>query len=225
MDARRHGRKTSSLLGFTIAAAGLWLTAAIAIGQGSGDPPDAGFDPAPRFQYAAKFVCGIAESGSNNRVIGGDYSTAINIHNPNGTNVEFLKKIALTFPPQGQAPGEISELIEDQLAPDESLEVDCGQIPSGFGLNPVDPPVDKFFFKGFVVILSPLSLDVTAVYTAGFIPDGFFTGERPGIPRVLVQSIDVEQIAERRLTGPPVLRPGTPGDSDSPGTPGRRGED
>ena len=84
------------------------------------------------FQYAAKFVCG-TNTGATDRIQPGNYSTAINIHNPNSREVRFRKKVALTFPAQtapfdGQAPGPVSEFIDDGLLPNEALEVDCGEI-------------------------------------------------------------------------------------------------
>ena len=47
------------------------------------------------------------------------------------------------------------------------------------------------YIKGFVVIQSPASLDVTAVYTAAFLNDD-------GRPASIV-SMDVEQITERQM--------------------------
>ena len=136
-----------------------------------------------KFRYAAKFVCG-PNPGATERVLPGDYATAVNIHNPNNKSIVLRKKIALTFPPAVQAPGAVSAAIEDELGPNQALEVDCGEIPSGFFAEPPGPP----YIKGFLVISSTRRLDVTAVYTAG--PLG---GQ--------VSSIDVEHIPERKIKG------------------------
>ena len=136
-----------------------------------------------KFRYAAKFVCG-PNPGATERVLPGDYATAINVHNPNNKSVVIRKNIALTFPPAVQAPGAVSASIEDELGPNQALEVDCGEIPSEFFAVPPGPP----YVKGFLVITSTRRLDVTAVYTAG--PLG---GQ--------VASIDVEHIPERRIKG------------------------
>ena len=140
----------------------------------------------PQFSYAAKFVCG-RNPGKTDRVIPGVYASAINIHNPGSQPVTFRKKVALTFPPVEQRPGEVSKFITDTLGPDEALEVDCGEIPSGFQF--ATPPTTPYV-KGFLIIISPRSLDVTAVYTAG-------GADAAGL-QVTVQSIDVEHIKERR---------------------------
>ena len=49
-----------------------------------------------QYEYAAKIICGTQEEPDNLRLSRGIYATAINIHNPNDTNVVFLKKLALT---------------------------------------------------------------------------------------------------------------------------------
>ena len=134
-----------------------------------------------KFQYAAKFVCG-KNPAKRVRVLPGQYATAVNIHNPNSRAVRIRTKLALTFPSARQAPGLVSEFFEGILEPHLALEVDCGEIPRKFfpGMFPLPP-----YTKGFVIIQSDRSLDVTAVYTAG---------------AVIVRSIDVEQIRERRIS-------------------------
>jgi hypothetical protein len=134
------------------------------------------------FHYAAKFLCTTNTpftSAAVPSVVPGHYLTVINIHNPHDQAVQFREKIALTFPPGGQKPGEVSNFVDRRLAPDEALSVDCDGIKGGFGLTFVHGA------EGFLVIESPRSLDVTAVYTAGKVE-----GE--------VDSIAVEQIRERR---------------------------
>jgi hypothetical protein len=75
------------------------------------------------------------------------------------------------------AGGPISKFKRSKLGPDEAAKVDCSAIRD-FGINAIHG------VEGFLVIESDLSLDVIAVYTAG-------KGE--------VQSIDVEQVRERRI--------------------------
>jgi hypothetical protein len=137
------------------------------------------------YEYAAKLVCGLQKDPQGMRLTRGFYGTAINIHNPNRDAVAFRKKLALTFPPEEQKPGKILPIAEDKLESDEALEVDCLDIqrrlfPNGF---------PEAYIKGFVVIQSKQSLDVTAVYTTASL-------DREG--QVTTQSgIDVEQIRER----------------------------
>jgi hypothetical protein len=133
--------------------------------------------PRFRFQYAAKFLCTANIPGTSqttDSLLPGIYQTVVNIHNPNNQTARIRKKIAVTSPPA------ISEFIKGALKPDEAVKVDCTDVTRDFGLTFIHGA------EGFLVIESNLSLDVTAVYTAG--PRG---GE--------VASIDVEQIRERRI--------------------------
>ena len=141
---------------------------------------------AKRYEYAAKLVCGLQKSPKDMRLARGFYATAINIHNPQRDDIKFAKKLALTFPPEEQKPGKVIKISVDKLGPDEALEVDCMDIqrklfPDGFP--------GPGYIKGFVVIQSENSLDVTAVYsTASLDKEGQVTTH---------SSIDVEAIQER----------------------------
>ena len=131
------------------------------------------------FEYAVKFVCGVA--GANARSSGivapGQYFTAINVHNPSFTRpVRFRWKIAIALP--GVRGGPISVFFDAVLKPDQALEIDC---PDIFKRSPMQAD----FLKGFVVIASPLELDVVAVYTAQ--PKG----------AAGVQTLDMERVPAR----------------------------
>jgi hypothetical protein len=150
--------------------------------------------PPPRrmFEYAAKLVCGIQSEPRDMRLTPGAYATTINIHNPNDGEVRFFKKLALTFPPEEQMPGEVMPIREDGredvLGPDEALAVDCMDIqklfPRGFPSG---------YIEGFVILQSPASLDVTVVYTSAALDaEGQPTGH---------SGIDVEQVRERQKEG------------------------
>ncbi|HEX9670185.1 MAG TPA: CARDB domain-containing protein [Thermoanaerobaculia bacterium] len=164
------------------------LAALLALGLGA-DPADAQQPPA--FQYAAKVVCGYQKDPKELRLTRGLYATTINIHNPGREPVRFFKKLALSFPPPEQRPGKVIKIAEDSLRADEALKVDCPDLerrlfPNGFPMG---------YIEGFVVIESPASLDVTAVYTSAAIDDERGT--------VIQSSIDVEPIPERRTAQPP----------------------
>src|SRR5215207_424961 len=55
--------------------------------------------PVGDFEYAAKLLCGLQRSPDDMRLARGFYATAINIHNPNRSDMTVTKKLALTFPP------------------------------------------------------------------------------------------------------------------------------
>jgi len=131
------------------------------------------------FEYAVKFVCGSPEVPV---VAPGQYFTAINVHNPSPRPVYFRKKVAVALP--SEKAGRVSKFFEAQLKSDEALEIDCQDI-----LRHAD---QGGFLKGFVVIESPLELDVVAVYTAGH-------------PQV--ETMEVEHITPRAsTTSRPLLR-------------------
>jgi len=141
------------------------------------------------FEYAAKLVCGLHRDPRDRRLIRGAYATTINIHNPNNDEVEFSKKLALTFPPEEQRPGEVIRISEDVLAPDQALAVDCMDIQRRVFQGTLPAP----YIEGFVVIQCKLSLDVTAVYTSAAVDSqGQIMGQ---------SGIDVEQIRERQTEG------------------------
>lgn len=142
--------------------------------------------PRRMFEYAAKLICGLQKDPRDMRLALGAYATTINIHNPNDVEVRFFKKLALTFPPPEQRPGEVIRISEDVLKPDEALAVDCMDIRKSLFPNGFPTP----YIEGFVIIQSPASLDVTAVYTVSALDrEGRPTGQ---------SSIDVEQIRERQ---------------------------
>jgi hypothetical protein len=129
----------------------------------------------PGFQYAAKFVCGRAESPM---VAPGTYYTAINVHNPSERAVVLRKKIAVALP--GERPGPVSRFFDAKLGPDEAFEIDCPDILKHARAR-------SGFLKGFAVIESDTELDVVAVYTAA------------GATRQ-VETLDIERVPARRRT-------------------------
>lgn len=116
----------------------------------------------PRYRYSAKVVCGLQKDAAGMRLAPGRYATAINVLNANDSTARFSKTLSLTFPPNGDEPGEVLSLGKDALAPGEAMEVDCIDIRRQ--LFPTGLP--SSYLKGFVVLRSDKSLDVTAVYTA-----------------------------------------------------------
>jgi hypothetical protein len=125
--------------------------------------------------YAAKFILGSMSAPSQPTEEGpvepGSYATAINVHNPSPREaVTFVKKAILLFSEtevmkEGvyEVPKPPSERIEAQLGPDYGMEIDGRDIRQKLlkGQAPAAPQ----FIKGWVVIESPLPLDVVAVYT------------------------------------------------------------
>lgn len=138
-----------------------------------------------KYEYSAKLICGKQNNPDDLRLARGLYATAVNIHNPNDEPVHFFKKLALTYPPKEQKPGRIIPIAVDTLQYDEALAVDCLDIQKEAFNN----EFPESYVKGFIVIQSPRSLDVTAVYTTASLDKRGKATEH--------SSIDVEQIRER----------------------------
>ncbi|MGH8249753.1 MAG: hypothetical protein ACREVI_03480 [Steroidobacteraceae bacterium] len=139
-----------------------------------------------RYEYAAKLICGVQADPEDLRLAPGLYATSINIHNPHDGDIAFFKKLALAYPPAEQRAGDVIPIGVDTLAYDEALKTDCNEL-SGRVADAV--AADTAYFEGFVVVQSPVSLDVTGVYTTAAVDE---SGRPAGH-----SSIDVEAVPER----------------------------
>jgi hypothetical protein len=146
------------------------------------------------FEYAAKFVCGIQREWDDLRLARGQYATEINIHNGSDRPVSITeKKIALTYPPGGQEPGEILHLEPHELEPDQAVAVDCLQIRDKLFGGSFPTP----YVLGYLIVQASASLDVNALYTTGTLDEQNLPTGPPGI--------HVEQVRERQRTAVPEL--------------------
>ena len=94
---------------FTISVA-----AALALGLGAGK---ASADDDGSMSYAAKFTCGTVEAKDLTQPVLGEatYLTAINIHNPNGYTVTFVKRLqeaAASRKPERDYPWTQQDIVE-----------------------------------------------------------------------------------------------------------------
>jgi hypothetical protein len=144
-------------------------------------------------EYAVKFLCGVPTAAQTAAGIieQAEYSTSINIHNPNlftsNPPVSFLKK-AVIANTEGSNLSVPSSFKQDSLPNDYAEKVTCLVIRSLLKAPPAPA-----FLEGFVVIVvppagSPNQLDVTAVYTSSNNPP---------------TSLQVVPIAGRIITPPP----------------------
>lgn len=143
------------------------------------------------FQYAAKFVCGRNDSPI---AASGQYFTIVNVHNPSPLRtVEFRKKFARALP--GEEAGRITPFFQAALRPDEAMGIDCPDIYQHTNIP------HGTFIEGYVVLHTPMELDVVSVYTAGT-PNV----ETPaGTPNV--ETLHTERVPPRRVPLPPPQPP------------------
>ena len=111
--------------------------------------------------YPVKFICGKADG----RVLApGQYTTAINILNPNQSPdleaVQVRKKYSVARP--GETVGGTTDFIDaEKLGPGEAYEIDCDDI-----FRQVREFCPEGFCKGFATIGGSAELEVVAVYSA-----------------------------------------------------------
>ena len=132
------------------------------------------------FEYAVKVICGTPPAAAG-LLAPGRYFTAINVHNPQTFTAAFRKKVAVALPKQQAGP--VTQLVGASLGPDQAFEIDCADVRDLLG------PISTAFVKGFVVIQSPVELDVVAVYTASG-ADG------------QVETLHTERVPPRRMPTP-----------------------
>ena len=133
----------------------------------------------PFWSYAAKFVCGEQLTDQAGQPIAGEpavkpgnYATEINIHNPHYLGPIQIRQKALLLvdrgAPVGRAPATANPLAFSPLfaLPDDGATMmDCNGVWDL--LNPgVTPPAPMPLMIGYLVIVSPASLDVVDVMTA-----------------------------------------------------------
>src|SRR5262245_5341743 len=153
---------------------------------------------ATRFQYAAKALCTLAgDVGFGDAFAPGRYRTVINIHNPTERKIEIARKFALAIEP-GEAPGSftITPYTSLTLEPVHAVAYTCFDISSFY--CPIHGVCVHFTaIDVFLVVNSPVELDVVAVYTAH--PKG---GE--------VSTLDTGTITGRRMPKTIIIKPDEP---------------
>ena len=158
------------------------------------------------WSYAAKFVCGYQRTATPGQptpgepiVKPGNYATEINIHNPAYKEVLLRKKFLVLVnaqqqiavrEPQQTGPVTVTTMT---LRPDTAMMDDCNNLWA-ITYPGVTLPSPMPVFIGYLVILSPLELDVDAVHTAN--APGDLATAPTGV------SIDVERVTGKRVFVP-----------------------
>ena len=163
-----------------------------------GSPAYAQQRVATTYQYSAKALCTlVGDLGFGEAFAPGRYRTVVNIHNPRDRKIEITRKFALSLQP-GEAAGSFSITPYKALTleADQAVAYSCFDIAGFF--CPIDGVcVDFTAIDGFLVLNSPVELDVVAVYTANP-KDG------------QISTLDVDTIAGRRMPKTIVVRADQP---------------
>jgi hypothetical protein len=122
---------------------------------------------ATQYQYSVKTICTLFTNiGFGDAFAPGRYRTVINIHNPTEKKIEIARKFALAGAP-GEEVGDFSITPYKSLTliDDQAISFNCFDI-SSFYCPIRGVCVDFTAIDGFLVINSPVELDVVAVYSA-----------------------------------------------------------
>jgi hypothetical protein len=191
--------------------------ALVAPAQVSAAPAVQGTQPAGQYMwnYSVKFVCGfqpptvpvLGQTPYEPAVKPGNYATEINIHNYTYRDVKVGKKLLILVKdgsPEGamnaREPGQVEPVVYDKitLKPDGATLDDCYRIwqlaKTPATPNMTAPPLTI----GYLVILSPVDLDIDAVYTAQ--TNVVLISGVPAQP--VGAAIDVERIQGKRVFVP-----------------------
>lgn len=161
------------------------------------------------WSYAAKFVCGYQRTATPGAASPGEpvlkpanYASEINIHNPNYKQVPLRKKFLVLvnqLNPQNpwiiREPNQVEpmKIITMTLGPDYATMDDCNNLWTlTYPGVPLPSPMPVFI--GYLVVLSPLELDIDVVYTANT------PGDLTTTPDSV--SIDVERVTGKRVFVP-----------------------
>jgi hypothetical protein len=159
------------------------------------------------WNYSAKFVCGLqpplaqtpgAEPLGEPVVKPANYATDINIHNYNYKTIPLRKKLLVLVEttaagqnivrePKTTEPRAFAQVV---LGPDFATLDDCNGLWGILHPN-TPPPATMLLFTGYLVILSPLDMDVDVVYTAATLGSA---GQPPSSI-----SEDVERVTGKRV--------------------------
>ena len=186
----------------TVVAGALALAFAALPSRAAAQPAAA--HPRTVFQYAVKIVCGTVSTfeGAEPGHVSGRYLTAINVHNPTAGTVSFSKHLSLALPFQKAGPR--APFDSGTLELDQSLQIECREMmqkltPAGF-LGDCLATDLICTIEGFLIIRSPVELDVVAVYTAANrgVPGTFFSSG--DVTTMQVQAVEPRKIQLTALT-------------------------
>lgn len=114
------------------------------------------------YRYDAKYVCGKQASPPNN-FVPGVYSTSINVYSNPGVH-QFRKRFTVSL--VNEKYGGTTGWIVNNLSMGRSLQIDCDNILAHLHAANVPIPSGQVT-EGFVIIESPVKLDVVAFFSAG----------------------------------------------------------
>ena len=151
----------------TLLAAAPLLVGTGGIGRAA---PDDGPAAGGEFRYAAKVACSLFGTFQDDALVDGLYRTAVNVLNPSDREVAFGYRVSLaqpaTVPPGEEREALVTDIVETTLGPDEALAINCFDMAGLFCPFNEVLCIDLLVIEGFLIVRSPVELDVVAVYSA-----------------------------------------------------------
>jgi hypothetical protein len=113
------------------------------------------------YRYDVKYLCGKQVNPPQNAVAG-VYSTSINVYSEQPA--QFKKRFTVSL--IGEQYGGTTPNFGTTLLAERSLQIDCDNIINHLLASNVPLPGGQVV-EGFAIIMSPVKLDIVAVYSAG----------------------------------------------------------
>ncbi len=119
------------------------------------------------YQYAAKLLCSGLGTFGDDFLATGTYRTAVNIHNPTDAEITIAHKVVIASGlDQAANDSSIDVYRSVTFAPQAVASVSCFDIFGFFCPTPDGICFDFSALDGYLIINSPVQLDVDAIYTA-----------------------------------------------------------
>ncbi len=115
-------------------------------------------------QYVIPFTCG-NNAADTSGALPGDYAIAIDVLNGGATDVTLDEQVHLTFPPGGQMPGYVSDVLTQTLAGETALQISCDDLTGAAFVYPNPPPATTYV-QGLLLITASSPVHVSATRTS-----------------------------------------------------------
>jgi hypothetical protein len=133
------------------------------------------------YEYVAELTCGINDDSGFDRVLPGEYTGVVNVHNPSMDETMARSLFSLSFPTSTNSSG-----IRASFGPRQSRQLNCGDVLGGtFDFPDPIPPSD--YIQGFLVIQSLAPLNVVVRYSVSDLGGGPVSTDVEPIPGRKVQ--------------------------------------
>lgn len=115
-------------------------------------------------QYVIPFTCG-NNAMDTSSALPGDYAIAIDVLNTGDADVSLDEQIHLTFPPGGQMPSHVSDIVTQMIAAGSAIQISCDDL-LGSAFIYATPPAATTYVQGLLVLTASTPVHVSATRTS-----------------------------------------------------------